>query len=134
MNAFDYYKECFTPKYADFNGRARRSEYWFFVLFNILIVMLIGIIDSLLFVRFLGFPVLTLVYFFAQIVPGLAVAIRRLHDTNRSGWWLLLGFVPVVGLAVLVFMFLDGTPGMNQYGSNPKGIGADEPIEHLVTE
>ena len=109
--------------YVGFTGRARRKEYWFFHLFNVLIAIALGVLDSMLgtFNAQLGYGVLSLVYILAVIVPSLAVSFRRLHDTNRSGWWLLLAFVPLIGgLVLLVFMILDGTEGTNDYGPDPK--------------
>jgi len=97
-------------KYADFSGRASRKEYWPFLLGQ----SVIG------FVLFLLFPVLYFMFFLGTIVPALAVWVRRLHDTNRSGWWLFITFVPVVGgIAMFVFLVLEGTSGDNDYGSNP---------------
>lgn len=111
-------------KYAVFEGRARRSEYWYFVLFNLLISIFLGIIDYLLFGSH-GFGLLRGVYSLAVLVPGLAVSVRRLHDTNRSGWWLLLAFVPIIGaIVLLVFMVQDSQSAENQYGQNPKGLAA----------
>ncbi|HOK77375.1 MAG TPA: DUF805 domain-containing protein [Verrucomicrobiota bacterium] len=108
-------------KYAVFEGRARRREYWFFVLFNLIISFVLGFIEGL----FGGPGVLGAIYGLAVLIPGIAVAVRRLHDTGRSGWWLLIGLVPVVGFIVLlVFMVMDSTPGPNQYGPNPKEVSA----------
>ena len=114
-------------KYAVFGGRARRKEYWFFQLFTILAIIVLAIIDSTLEhtgpeTDFLG--VLSGLYILATFLPGLGVLVRRLHDTNRSGWWALLGFVPLVGIVLLVFVVQDGTPGPNQYGADPKQPGA----------
>ena len=104
-------------KYAQFTGRASRMEYWMFTLFNTLIMIVIGVIEVLL-----GGPGIVLgVYVLATIIPHLAVAIRRLHDTNKPGWWFFIAFVPVVGAIVfLVFMCVDSDAGDNRYGSNPK--------------
>lgn len=104
-------------KYAVFSGRARRKEYWMFFLFNIIIAIVLGILDSIF-----SLPgILTTLYFLAVLIPGIAVSIRRLHDTGRSGWWLLIGFIPVVGAVVLlIVMVLDSKPGENQYGAYPK--------------
>ncbi len=111
-------------KYAVFEGRARRSEYWYFTLFNLLISIFLGIIDGFLFDS-QGFGLLRGVYSLAVFIPGLAVSVRRLHDTNRSGWWLLLGLVPIVGwIALIVFMVQDSQTGENEYGQNPKGLAA----------
>jgi len=104
-------------KYAVFNGRSRRKEYWMFVLFNFLIATGIGFVET-----HLGSPgVLGGLYGLAVIVPGIAVSVRRLHDTGRSGWWLLVGLVPLIGsIILLVFMIEDGKPGSNAWGANPK--------------
>lgn len=129
MSAFNYFTECFTKKYADFNGRSRRSEYWYFVLFNAIIGIVASVIDGVT-----GYPVLGTVYGLAALIPGIAVAVRRLHDTGRSGWWYLLVFT-IIGIIPLIIWFAtDGTPGTNEYGSNPKGIGSDEPIDHLISD
>ncbi|PID50513.1 MAG: hypothetical protein CR991_01080 [Proteobacteria bacterium] len=110
-------------KYVVFNGRARRKEYWFFVLFNILIFIALGIIDGITgsFSPEIGMGLLSGIYWLAVLIPGIAVSIRRLHDTDRSGWWLLIGLIPIIGAIVLiVFMVQDSKPGQNQYGTNPK--------------
>lgn len=104
-------------KYAVFQGRARRKEYWMFVLFNLIIALVLRLIEALV-----GGPgLLANLYSLAVLIPGLAVAFRRLHDTNRNGWWVLIGLVPLVGVIILiVFMAQDSQPGDNQYGPNPK--------------
>ena len=103
-------------KYAVFSGRARRKEYWFFVLFYVIISIVLGIIDAVI-----GTVILGALFGLALLVPSIAVTVRRLHDTGRTGWWVLIGFVPVVGwIVLLVFMFMDSQPGDNQYGPNPK--------------
>ena len=111
-------------KYLVFEGRARRKEYWFFVLFNIIIAMILAIIDGTIGTLNpeTGVGMLSGIYSLAVLIPTFAVAIRRLHDTDRSGWWLLIGLVPLLGgLVLLVFFVLDGTPGTNQFGPSPKG-------------
>lgn len=111
-------------KYAQFSGRSRRKELWMFVLFNMLIVFVLEILGIVLRENALGKIILFLlvIYALATLIPGLAVGIRRLHDTGRSGWWLLICLVPFVGgLILLVFYVLDSTPGANEYGPNPKG-------------
>jgi len=108
-------------KYAVFSGRARRKEYWMFVLFNLIITLVLALIERLV----SGPGILANLYSLAMLIPGLAVAVRRLHDTNRSGWWILIGLVPIVGVIILiVFQAEDSQPGDNQYGPNPKGITA----------
>jgi uncharacterized membrane protein YhaH (DUF805 family) len=107
-------------KYAVFDGRARRKEYWMFFLFNIIIAFALGIIEGII-----GGPgVVGAIYGLAVLLPGIAVGVRRLHDTNRSGWWLLIGLVPLIGAIVLIVFFVqDSQPGDNQYGPNPKAAG-----------
>ena len=105
--------------YATFSGRARRREYWMFQLINILIFIGLWLIGAM--VDFV--VIIAGLYMLAMLVPSLAVSVRRLHDTGRSGWWILLNLVPFVGgIIVLVFMCLDSAPGDNTYGSNPKGM------------
>jgi uncharacterized membrane protein YhaH (DUF805 family) len=112
-------------KYAVFSGRARRSEYWYFVLFNAIFGFGWGVFAA--FFGTLGganhLTIRILVQLFAlfTLLPAIAVAVRRLHDTGRSGWWCLLQLVPLVGtIVVLVFLVEDGQPGENRYGPNPK--------------
>jgi uncharacterized membrane protein YhaH (DUF805 family) len=118
-------------KYAEFSGRARRREYWFFVLFNLIISAVLSIIDVFVgtYSASAGIGVLTCIYTLAVLLPGIGVSIRRLHDTGRSGWWLLIALVPLVGaIVLLVFMLLDSEPTTNAYGPNPKaGEGAPVP-------
>ncbi|MGU5664467.1 DUF805 domain-containing protein [Aeromonas sanarellii] len=110
-------------KYAVFSGRARRKEYWFFVLFNIIISIVLAVIDGVTgsFSAEAGMGLLGGIYSLAVLIPGIAVSVRRLHDTERSGWWLLIALVPLIGaIVLLVFMVQDSKPGQNQYGANPK--------------
>lgn len=110
--------------YVGFGGRARRKEYWFFVLFNFLISVALVFVDTAIggLNPETGIGVLSGLYSLGVLIPGLAVTFRRLHDTDRSAWWLLILLVPLVGvIVILVFMFLDGTPGNNSYGADPKG-------------
>jgi len=104
-------------KYAVFSGRARRQEYWMYTLFNIIISVVLVIIDGIVGAQ----GIIVVLYCLAVLVPGLAVSIRRLHDTNHSGWWLLISFVPLIGaIILLVFLVTDSQQGDNQYGANPK--------------
>jgi len=110
-------------KYAVFDGRARRKEYWFFVLFNIIFALVLAFIDGMVgtFDPESGYGVLSGIYGLAVFIPGIAVSIRRLHDTDRSGWWILICFIPLIGAIWLLVLFvLDGTAGQNQYGPDPK--------------
>src|SRR5919199_91334 len=110
-------------KYAVFDGRARRQEYWMFILFNIIITAVLALIDSLIgtVIRQAGFGLLQGLYDLAVLLPSIAVTVRRLHDTGRTGWWILIGLIPVIGgIVLLIFMLLDSEPGANEYGPNPK--------------
>lgn len=109
-------------KYAVFNGRARRKEFWMFVLVNVIVALVLAFIDSKIgLMSETGYGILSGIYSLAILVPSVAVTVRRLHDTNRSGLWYLIAFVPVIGgLVLLYFCVLDGDAGMNQYGDNPK--------------
>lgn len=103
--------------YAVFSGRARRKEYWMFLLFNIIIAIAIGFIDG----ATGGDGVIGIIYSLAVLIPHIAVSVRRLHDTNRSGWWLLLVFIPLLGgIIILIFLVLEGDSEENRYGKNPK--------------
>ena len=113
-------------KYAVFDGRAHRTEFWLFFLFSFIISFFLGVIVGL--VGSLWF--ITTLYALAVLIPGLAVSVRRLHDTNRSGWWILTGLVPILGwIALLIFYLEDSRPGANQYGLNPKGVQATQPTQ-----
>ncbi len=110
-------------KYADFSGRARRKEYWFFVLFNIIVSILLAIVDVMLGLHAatMGIGILSGLYSLAVIIPSIAVSVRRLHDINRTGWWVLIAFVPFIGaLVLLVMALIAGTRGANDYGPDPK--------------
>ena len=125
LSPIDNYKAVLTNKYSDFSGRARRSEYWWFVLVNagalIGIVIVAGILSAI--AKPLGVVgyLLYLVVALGTLIPGLAVGIRRLHDTGKSGWFLLISLVPLVGgIILLVFLFTDSSHESNQYGPSPK--------------
>lgn len=114
-------------KYTDFNGRARRKEYWYYSLFNFIIIVVLGIIDGVTgnFDPEIGIGILGGIYILATLIPGIAVSVRRLHDTGRTGWWLFLGIIPLIGPVVLiVFMLLDSNLEQNQFGSNTKAAMA----------
>ena len=119
----NWYMEALR-KYATFSGRARRKEFWFFQLFVLLIAMVLSLVDRMLGLLDdeTGFGPLSGLFSLAMFIPSLAVSVRRLHDTDRTGWWALLYFVPLLGfLVLLVFFVLDGTRGTNRFGEDPKG-------------
>ena len=115
-------------QYADFSGRARRKEYWMFVLFNVIFAILALSLDVVLGTAMEAsfFGVFYGLYCLFVLLPALAVGVRRLHDTGRSGWWILISFIPVIGgIWYFVLMVLDGDPGENQYGENPKQVTSE---------
>ncbi|MER7956324.1 DUF805 domain-containing protein [Streptomyces sp. NPDC096030] len=104
-------------KYAVFTGRARRQEYWMYMLFNLIAYIVLAILDAVLTTA----PLLTAVYALAVFLPTLGVTVRRLHDTGRSGWMILLGLIPLVGgIILIVFYATEGSQADNAYGPNPK--------------
>ena len=114
-------------KYAVFSGRARRKEYWYFVLFNIIVAIVLSLIDLLLgtFSSASNIGLLSGIYGLAVIIPTLAVTVRRLHDIDRTGWWILINLIPLIGtIVLLVFEVTPGTPGSNRFGPDPKGATA----------
>ncbi len=114
-------------RYLDFTGRSRRREYWFFALGNVIIGIALMLVERVTGMTsgVFGYGILTIVFDLLIVLPSLAVSIRRLHDTGRSGWWLLIGLVPILGgLVLLYFFLLDSEPGINAYGLNPKEAGA----------
>ncbi|AFH95457.1 TPA: DUF805 domain-containing protein [Providencia stuartii] len=124
----NWYLEVIKNNYANFNGRARRKEYWIFSLINFIIIIPLYLVvlastnDYTGDINGLGIValVLLMIYCVAILIPSLAVTVRRLHDIDKSGWWYLLTFIPFGGLVIFVFTCLDGTPGNNRFGSNPK--------------
>ncbi len=132
MEAFKrYFLDTLKYRYAQFHGRASRSEFWYFMLFYLLIDIVLVFIDLLIVDPMLGITpdqagqggVLEIIFALAMLIPSIALAVRRLHDIGKSGWWYLIGFIPLVGALVLLYFFvLDSQPGTNQYGPNPKGV------------
>jgi uncharacterized membrane protein YhaH (DUF805 family) len=123
MTFQDAVQTCFR-KYADFQGRARRAEYWWFVLFAIIGTVVALLVDALLGAALtgggMGLPVFQAAFSLGIFLPSLAVAIRRLHDTDRSGWWYLIVLVPLIGFIVLIIFFVQrGTEGPNRFGPDP---------------
>lgn len=130
-----YFIDVIRNKYAAFNGRARRSEYWFFVLFKWLIICSIAIIsnsqgeDTLMAQVGTG---IFMVFYCALIIPSLAVSVRRLHDSGKSGWFILLNVIPLFGgLILLIFYFMDSDEGTNMYGKDPH-VAYDNATDHLI--
>lgn len=116
MSFADAIKTCFS-KYADFSGRARRSEYWFFYLFVVIALFAASIVDKVIGT----YPLLYLLDGLAILLPILAAGARRLHDTGRSGWWLLIAFVPLIGAILLLVWYCTDSSPDNEYGPSPKG-------------
>lgn len=122
----EWYLKVLKENYANFDGRARRKEYWMFTLFNVLIIFglyaLVGVgiameSETLSFV-FIG---LAAIYALATIIPSIAVVVRRLHDQDKSGWYYFVGLIPLIGgIWILILMVTEGTVGDNQYGPDPK--------------
>ena len=115
-------------RYADFSGRSRRKEYWMFTLLLVIVYIVLALVAGgagAFTDPEAGFGIggmLMAAFFLASFIPALAVQVRRFHDQGRSGWFVLLNFIPYIGsLAILVFMCLDGTRGPNEYGEDPKG-------------
>ncbi len=143
-----YYIDTLKNRYAQFSGRASRSEFWFFVLFSLIVSILFAILDSVLGTGYtyevttntlatatteaasvnvtqtIGY--LQSIYGLAVLIPSIAVSIRRLHDIGKSGWWILLSVIPlvnIIGIFVLLYFYVqDSQPSENEYGPNPKGL------------
>ncbi|AXI02514.1 DUF805 domain-containing protein [Aquirhabdus parva] len=112
----NWYLDVLKNRYAQFEGRARREEFWMFILVYILISIAVNVVDAILGTRILG-----AIYWLALLVPCIALSARRLHDTNRSGWWQLIGLIPIIGTIILIVWFAtEGQSESNQYGMNPK--------------
>ncbi len=129
--------------YANFSGRARRSEFWYFILFNFIVIFLLGVVNELL--DMLSgdqnaanmsvaspFGFIFLLYFMFVLIPYLAVLVRRLHDVNRSGWYILFWLVPLIGpFIILILLITDSMPGENRYGPNPQSLGILNEIDQI---
>lgn len=102
-------------KYAQFSGRARRQEFWMFTLINLIITIALMVIGGVV-----GFPLLSSIYSLAVLLPSIGVGVRRLHDTNRSGWFMLLCLIPLVNFVLIYFLAIEGQKEENQYGPDPK--------------
>lgn len=131
-NMIDWWKKAVFHNYANFSGRARRSEYWYFVLFNIILFIPVFILSMIVgengndSFTDIGLIIIGL-GFIGLIIPWLAVVVRRLHDLNRSGWYYFIRLIPVVGpILLLVWLCTEGNPYPNNYGSDPKNPGIPE--------
>jgi uncharacterized membrane protein YhaH (DUF805 family) len=125
----NYYLKV-LQNYATFSGRARRSEYWFFALFNMIFAIVAMVLDNILGTTLnMGYGVslpygyIYILYTIVVLIPGLAVAVRRLHDIGKSGWMFLIVLIPIIGpIWLLVLLFTDSQQGSNKWGENPKQI------------
>lgn len=122
----EWYLKVVRDNYANFEGRARRKEYWMFILFNAMItivlysLMLIGLVTESQAIMSMGIGLVGL-YSLAVLIPSIAVVVRRLHDQNKSGWYYFIAFIPFIGgIWLLILLVTEGTPGPNQYGEDPK--------------
>lgn len=114
-----WYLKVVKENYANFSGRARRSEFWYFILMNVIISAILGVIDSVTGIGFLG-----LIYGLATLVPTLAVGVRRLHDIDKETLLIILAFIPLANLYLIYLWTIEGTRGPNKFGPDPKGIEA----------
>lgn len=127
MSFTDAIRSVFS-QYVGFTGRARRSEFWYFYLFNIILSIVASILQRAISNSSSG--IITGIVGLAIILPSLAVAVRRLHDTSRSGWWILIGLIPLIGTIVLIVFYVQDSHADNQYGPSPKGAGAAYPASN----
>ena len=130
MSFTDAIKTCLQRKYADFKGRARRSEYWFFFLFTVIVSAIGAVLDAVLGFRSdtTGSGPIQGILNLALLIPGIAVAARRLHDTGRSGWWQLIGLIPIVGWIILIVFLVQDSKEDNKHGPNPKGLSQGQGV------
>jgi len=126
-----YFIETIKNRYAKFDGRATRSEYWYFILFYFIFSIIAATLDSLVINPMLGASsteagqggILQMIFALGLLIPSLALGIRRFHDIGKSGWWILIGFIPILGLLALIYFYVqDSQAGSNLYGENPKGL------------
>lgn len=125
-----YFIDTIKNRYAKFDGRATRSEYWYFILFYIILTFIVVLLDTFVVNPMLGATpeqavqggILQVILALSLLIPSIAVGVRRLHDIGKSGWWILVGLVPIIGALVLIYFYvLDSQAGSNHYGPNPKG-------------
>ena len=120
MSFTDAVRTCLKEKYINFSDRAARSEYWWFALFCWGVAIALSILDNLIFNDASGYGIFSTIWGLAIVVPSIGVGVRRLHDLDKSGWWLLLSCIPVIGFLILVFWFIQqGTAGQNRFGADP---------------
>lgn len=138
-NMIDWWKKVFLRNYANFEGRARRAEYWYFNLANILVMLpfymlliyaIVQQSDALSVISIVLFVVLGMII----TIPSIAVSVRRLHDTNKSGWFYLLAIVPFASIVIFIFTVLEGDKHTNQYGKDPKNPNQDDELSKIGTE
>jgi uncharacterized membrane protein YhaH (DUF805 family) len=123
---FQYFKECYTKNYANFEGRARRKEYWGFILFFMVIYFGLAVVMGVIETPALG--ILIGIFYLVSIIPIIAVACRRMHDTGKSGWFQI---IPIYGF---VLTLLDGDQGPNEFGADPKNPTEGNEVEQIGTE
>lgn len=125
----NYFLDTIKNRYVDFKGRSTRSEYWYFILFVFIISIILSLVDTLLINPALGMApaeaaksgLLAPIFALAVLLPKIAVAVRRLHDIGKSGWWYLIILIPIIGVLVLIYFWVqDSQVGENMYGPNPK--------------
>ena len=120
----DWYKKVVFENYANFEGRARRSEYWWFALGQMILAVIAMVLDNVLGITFgkIQYGPIYAVFALATLIPGIAVAVRRLHDVGKSGWFYFIVLIPIIGaIWLLILFFTEGEKGTNQYGADPKG-------------
>ena len=125
----NWYLKVLKENYANFSGRAQRAEYWWYALINSIVITVIHYVDLLIgtTMDWQQLGIIGAIYALAVIIPGLAVSTRRLHDIGKSGWLLLLALTGIGIIPLFIWHVSDSTPGDNQYGPNPKGIGGPAP-------
>ena len=126
-----YFLDTIKNRYAKFDGRATRSEYWYFILFYFILALIVTLVDVLVINPMLGLTpeqsqqggILQIIVGLGLLIPTLALTIRRLHDIGKSGWWFLIALIPIIGALVLIYFYIqDSQAGSNLYGENPKGV------------
>ena len=126
-----YFLDTIKNRYAKFDGRATRSEYWYFILFYFILALIVSLVDILVINPMLGLTpeqaqqggILQIIVGLGLLIPTLALTIRRLHDIGKSGWWFLIALIPIIGALALIYFYVqDSQVGSNLYGENPKGV------------